>query len=226
MIAIIMAIILFLLPSSAPYKKKIENRDDIFDDKYVTNKIEKGSYNYDRRNNNYENDETNSGRKTTARLLDWNTAVAIPWGVLILIGGGLALADGFISSGLDDWIAQQLRFLGNMHYVIIILIFVTLAILPTEMISNTATAALLLPIAGSLATSMNLNPILLMAPVAVATSYGFIMPVGTPPNAIVHSTGFISVKRMAKAGIPLDLMSIVLVTVLTSILVPLLFGNT
>jgi sodium-dependent dicarboxylate transporter 2/3/5 len=111
-------------------------------------------------------------------------------GVLILIGGGLALADGFISSGLGNWIAQQLNFLGNIHYAIIILIFVTLAILPTEMISNTATAALLLPIAGSLATSMNLNPILLMAPVAVASSYGFIMPVGTPPNAIVHSTGF------------------------------------
>jgi sodium-dependent dicarboxylate transporter 2/3/5 len=226
MIALIMAIILFLLPSSASYKEKIEGRDEILDDRNVMNKIEKSSHNYDLRGNNYENDKKNSDRKITPRLLDWNTAITIPWGVLILMGGGLALADGFISSGLDNWIAQQLRFLENMHYVIIILIFVTLAILPTEMISNTATAALLLPIAGSLATSMNLNPILLMAPVAVASSYGFIMPVGTPPNAIVHSTGFISVKRMAKAGIPLDLMSIVLVTVLTSILVPLLFGKT
>jgi sodium-dependent dicarboxylate transporter 2/3/5 len=222
MIALIMAIILFLLPSSASHKEKIEDRDQIFD-RYVMNKIERS---YDLRDNNYENDKKNSDRKITPRLLDWNTAIAIPWGVLILIGGGLALADGFISSGLDNWISQQLGFLGSMHYVIIILIFVTLAILPTEMISNTATAALLLPIAGSLATSMNLNPILLMAPVAVATSYGFIMPVGTPPNAIVHSTGFISVRRMAKAGIPLDLISIVLVTVLTSILVPLLFGKT
>jgi solute carrier family 13 (sodium-dependent dicarboxylate transporter), member 2/3/5 len=225
MIAIIMAIILFLLPSTMSHKERIEDRD-IINDKYSMSKTEKTSFNSNLQNNNYEND-VNSDRKTTPpRLLDWSTAVTIPWGVLILIGGGLALADGFVSSGLDNSIAQRLGFLGNVHYVIIILIFVTLAILPTEMISNTATAALLLPIAASLATSMNLNPILLMAPVAVASSYGFIMPVGTPPNAIVHSTGFISVKRMAKAGIPLDLISIVLVTVLTSVLVPLVFGNT
>jgi sodium-dependent dicarboxylate transporter 2/3/5 len=99
-----------------------------------------------------------------------------------------------------------------------------LAILPTEMISNTATAALLLPISASLAMSMGLNPLFLMAPIAIAASYGFIMPVGTPPNAIVYSSGLVTTREMARAGLPLDFIAIILVTTLTSVLVPLVFG--
>src|SRR3712207_3375602 len=120
--------------------------------------------------------------------------------------------------------AEKISFLGNTNYLIIILVFVTLAIFPTEMISNTATAALLIPIAASFASSMDLNPILFMAPVAVATSYGFIMPVGTPPNAIVFSSGYITAGQMARARQPLDFISIVMVTLLTSVFVPLVFG--
>lgn len=160
----------------------------------------------------------------TSRILDWNTAVKIPWGVLILIGGGLALANAFTSTGLGDWIAEKLSFLSNSNYILIVLVFVTLAILPTETISNTATAALLIPIAASFADSLGINPILLMAPVAVAASYGFIMPVGTPPNAIVFSSGYVTAGKMARAGLPLDFISIVMVTILTSILVPIVFG--
>ena len=145
-------------------------------------------------------------------------------GVLILKGGGLALDNGFTSTGLGDWIAQQLNFLEGVKYVVILFVFVMLAILPSEMMSNIVTAALLLPIAASLASSMGLNPISLMAPIAIATSYGFIMAVGTPPNAIVHSTGSLTTREMVRAGIPLDLISIILVTGLTSILVPLVFG--
>jgi sodium-dependent dicarboxylate transporter 2/3/5 len=223
MIAIASAILLFLIPSTSSSASsgkenldspKFEQASDGMGSKYVTN--------YQGTNNNNKN-KNNVSDNTPSRLLDWNTAVTIPWGVLILIGGGLALADGFTSTGLGDWIAGQLSFLGSANYMIMILVLVTLAILPTEMISNTATAALLLPISASLATSMGINPILFMAPVAIATSYGFIMPVGTPPNAIVYSTGYISVAKMARAGIPLDLISIVLVTILTSILVPLVF---
>lgn len=106
----------------------------------------------------------------------------------------------------------------------IVLVFVTLAILPTEIISNTATAALLIPIAASFVDSLGINPILLMAPVAIATSYGFIMPVGTPPNAIVFSSGYVSAGKMARAGLLLDFISIVMVTILTSVLVPIVFG--
>lgn len=92
------------------------------------------------------------------------------------------------------------------------------------MISNTATAALLLPISASPAVPVGLNPILFMAPVALASSYVFVMPIDTPPNAIVYSSGYITTKAMAIAGVPLDVISIVLVTFLSSILVPLVFG--
>lgn len=116
------------------------------------------------------NNKKNVYRDTSSKLLDWNTAVTIPCGVLILIGGGLTLANGFTSTGLGGRIVEQVSFLDNANYIIIILVFVTLAILPTEMISNTATTALLLPISASLVTSMWINPILFMEPVAIATS--------------------------------------------------------
>jgi sodium-dependent dicarboxylate transporter 2/3/5 len=223
MIAIASAIVLFLIPSTSSSLTSLPSDKENFKGskfEHPSNSMSKISFNDYQDSNNNKN--TVNGN-TSARLLDWNTAVTIPWGVLILIGGGLALANGFTSTGLGDWIAGQLSFLGEANYIIIILVLVTLAILPTEMISNTATAALLLPISASLATSMGINPILFMAPVAIATSYGFIMPVGTPPNAIVYSSGYISIAKMARAGIPLDFISIVMVTILTTILVPIVF---
>jgi sodium-dependent dicarboxylate transporter 2/3/5 len=229
MIAIASAILLFLIPSTSSSSSSSSTSKEIFKDSPKSEQTSDGmrgksvtTY-QDTNNDNKNKNKNNASDITPSRLLDWDTAVTIPWGVLILIGGGLALADGFTSTGLGDWIAGQLSFLGSVNYIVMILVLVTLAILPTEMISNTATAALLLPISASLATSMGINPILFMAPVAIATSYGFIMPVGTPPNAIVYSTGYISVAKMARAGIPLDLISIVMVTILTSILVPLVF---
>ena len=161
---------------------------------------------------------------SNGRLLDVNSAKKIPWSVLILIGGGLALAGGFTSSGLDLQIAEQLSFLGGMDYLVIILIVVAVTIFSGELMSNTAGAALLLPIMASLSTTMDINPILLMAPVAIATSYGFIMPVATPPNAIVIGSGFVSTKKMAKFGLPLNLISILLVSVLMVTLVPLVWS--
>jgi sodium-dependent dicarboxylate transporter 2/3/5 len=158
------------------------------------------------------------------RILDIKSARKIPWSVLILIGGGLALAGGFTSSGLDLQIANQLSFVGEMDYFLIILIVVTITIFSGELMSNTAGAALLLPIMASLAVTMDVNPILLMAPVAIATSYGFIMPVVTPPNAIIMGSGFVTAKKMAKFGIPLNLISILLVSVLMATLVPLVWG--
>lgn len=206
-IAIASAIFLFLLPSSISKKNKEGRKDNANLYKQIK-----------------DNQINGNGVDKKSKILDWDTAVRIPWGVLILIGGGLALASAFTSTGLGEWMAEKISFLGNTNYLIIILVFVTLAILPTEMISNTATAALLIPIAASFASSMDLNPILLMASVAVATSYGFIMPVGTPPNAIVFSSGYITAGQMARAGLPLDFISIAMVTLLTSVFVPLVFG--
>ena len=110
-----------------------------------------------------------------------------------------------------------------MHYIVIILVIVSVAIFSSEIISNTATAALLIPIAASFATSLNIDPILIMVPVTIATSYGFVMPVGTPPNAIVFASGHVTAAKMARAGLPLDIIGILMVTVLTAIMVPFIW---
>ena len=230
-IAIASAISLFLIPSSlSKYSKKSKkdlNEDDDYDgydyDGNNTNNLIK--YSNNNNNNNIKNSDITETSKSnsTSTLLDWNTAIKIPWGVLILMGGGLALAHGFISTGLDEWIASNLGLVSGMPFIVIILILVIMAIVPSELLSNTATAAILIPIAASLATSIGINPLFLMAPVAIAASYGFIMPVGTPPNAIVYSSGYITTSQMARAGLPLDIISIIMVTILTSIFVPLVF---
>jgi len=164
-----------------------------------------------------------SSNNNRGRLLDLKSARTIPWGVLVLIGGGLALAGGFTASGLDLQIANQLSFVSGMEYFLIVLIVVAVTIFSGELMSNTAGAALLLPIMVSLATTMDIDPIFLMAPVAIATSYGFIMPVATPPNAIVIGSGYVTAKKMARFGIPLNIISIMLVSVLMTVLVPLVW---
>lgn len=157
------------------------------------------------------------------RILDWNTATKIPWGVLVLIGGGLALAGSFTITGVDVWIAEQLSFLQGAHYFVIVLVLVAVVIF-SEYLSNTATAALMIPVAAALAHVLDVNPILLMMPVAVAASYGFILPSSTPSNAIVLSSGHVSAKRMAKVGLPLNIIGVLLVSILSTLLVPLVWG--
>jgi sodium-dependent dicarboxylate transporter 2/3/5 len=204
-IVLVSAISLFLLPSI----RKLSKNKDIIKETEKDRKFEE-----EPDNNNNDDDD---------KLLNWNSAVKIPWGVLILIGGGLALANAFTATGLDSWIASQLNFLSGMPLIVIILVIVAVAIFSSEIISNTAAAALLIPISASLATSLDINPLLLMVPLTIATSYGFIMPVGTPPNAIVFATGHVTVGRMAKAGLPLDIIGIILITILTLFLVPLVW---
>ncbi|WP_148686432.1 SLC13 family permease [Candidatus Nitrosocosmicus hydrocola] len=175
-------------------------------------------------NNKYFPIKEDSKLKTTnSRLLDWKTAVTIPWGILILIGGGLALANGFTETGLDQYIAKNLSFLQGMPFIAIILVMLIITVFTGEVISNTATAALLLPISASLATTLSIDPLLLMVPIAMATSIGFIMPVATPPNAIVFSSEYVTTSKMARVGLPLDIIGIGGVTVMTAILVPLVF---
>ena len=217
-IAITAAISLFVLPSLRHSENAGKREPDISPHDTDTTRTDDENE-LDEKAGKAEGDDAKHGA-----LLDWQTAVKIPWGVLLLIGGGIALANGFTATGLDDWIAGQLGFLGGMHYIFIILILVAVTVIAGEVISNTATAALLIPISASLATSLGVSPILLMAPVAIAASIGFIMPVGTPPNAIVFASGHITAAKMARAGIPLDLISIVIVTLLASALVPLVWG--
>ena len=177
-----------------------------------------------RANGENEFEETRNGNNRGARLMDWKTAVTIPWGVILLIGGGLALANAYTATGLDEWIAEQLVFLQGINYLLVIFVIVAVAIFTSEIISNTASAALLIPISASLAVSLGIDPLLLMIPLTIATSFGFVMPVGTPPNAIVFASGYVTIPKMARAGLPLDIIGIVLVTALTTLLVPLLWS--
>ncbi|SDL64560.1 solute carrier family 13 (sodium-dependent dicarboxylate transporter), member 2/3/5 [Maridesulfovibrio ferrireducens] len=157
-------------------------------------------------------------------LLDWKTAVKIPWDVIILFGGGLAIANGFAKTGLAAHIAGQLVLLEGVNIVVFVAAVVGLTILLTETTSNTATATLLIPIMASAAIAMGVHPFATIVSACVAASCAFILPVATPPNAVVYSSGCISLGQMARAGLLLDLTGAVLITVLVVYLLPVLWG--
>lgn len=157
------------------------------------------------------------------RLLDWETAVKLPWGILLLFGGGLAIAAGFVSSGLSEWIGGQLTALQGVPVIVVILIVATLVIFLTEITSNTATAAMMYPIMGALAIALDVHPFALMVAAGVAASCAFMLPVATPPNAVVFGSGYLRIPDMAKAGLALNLIGIVLVTVSVWFLLPLIW---
>jgi sodium-dependent dicarboxylate transporter 2/3/5 len=145
-------------------------------------------------------------------LMDWPTAARLPWGILLLFGGGFAIAGGFKESGLDLILGQAIKPLLTIHPLLIVAIVSLLLVLMTELASNTAATATLLPVMIGTARAMQLNPLLLMIPTTIAASLGFMLPVGTPPNAIVFSSGHVPMSKMIKAGLILDLLAVVLVT--------------
>ncbi|VAW03292.1 Sodium-dependent anion transporter family [hydrothermal vent metagenome] len=161
--------------------------------------------------------------KSTA-LLDWDSANRIPWGVLLLFGGGLSLAAGVKTSGLAVWLGTALSALGAMPLIVMVLCLVALVIFMTELTSNTATVATLLPVLGALAATTGIDPMMLFAPVALAASCAFMLPVATAPNAVIYSTGKVTIPQMAAAGFRLNLVAIVVVTGLSYALVPVIFG--
>jgi len=161
--------------------------------------------------------------KATA-LLDWESANKIPWGVLLLFGGGLSLAIGVKVSGLAVWLGTALSVLGTMPLILIVLSLVALVIFMTELTSNTATVATLLPVLGALAATTDIDPMMLFAPAALAASCAFMLPVATAPNAVIYSSGKVTIPQMATAGFRLNLVAIVVVTALSYGLVPVIFG--
>lgn len=161
--------------------------------------------------------------KKGAALLDWETASKIPWGVLLLFGGGLSLAAAVKSSDLAVWLGMNLSSLTTLHLVFMLLGVISLVIFLTELTSNTATTATLLPILGAMATAGNIDPMLLFAPTALAASCAFMLPVATAPNAVVYSTGKVTIAEMAMAGFRLNLIGIALLTPLCYVLIPLVF---
>lgn len=142
---------------------------------------------------------------TGRKLLNWDEANRAPWGVLLMFGGGLAVASGMSASGLDVWLGEVLLPLGTLPLIVVALAVVAMVIVITEFASNVATASGIMPVIASLTVALGADPLLLAMPAALAASWGFMLPSGTGPNAIAWSTGRVELPRMVRAGIWLDL---------------------
>jgi len=146
------------------------------------------------------------------RLLDWQIAAKIPWGVLLLLGGGIAIARAFEVSGLSQALGSVLAQLGSLPVVLMIAAICLSVTFMTEVTSNTATTALLMPILAAAGTAAGIDPALLMGPAVISASCAFMLPVATSPNAIVFSTGYVSVREMAREGLVLNLIGVPVIT--------------
>ena len=156
--------------------------------------------------------------------MTWDNMKALPWGVLVLFGGGLALAAGMTASGLTLWLGEQLAPLVSIHLAILILASVLLVIFLTEMTSNLATTATILPVMAAIAIKTGYDPLIFVIPVTLAASCAFMLPVATPPNAIVFSSGKVSIPRMMRAGLVLNLLGVLVLSAIALKVVPLVFG--
>ncbi len=154
-------------------------------------------------------------------IMDWASAVKLPWGIVLLFGGGFSLAKAFTKSELSLWIGEQLTGLAGAPIIIVVASIVLLVTFLTEITSNTASATLLMPIMAAFASTLNFSPVVIMATAAIAASCAFMFPVATPPNAIVFSTGKITIRDMACVGIILNIVSVILVTATAMTLIPL-----
>lgn len=149
------------------------------------------------------------------KLLDWETAVAIPWGVLMLFGGGICLAKAFTASGLSMALAENLSALNALPVILMILVICLAVTFLTETTSNTASAVLLMPLLAATAIGTDIDPKLLMVPAAISASCAFMMPVATAPNSIVYGSGKITVKQMVKAGFFLNICGAAIIAMLS-----------
>ncbi len=157
-------------------------------------------------------------------LLNWSSAVEIPWGVILLFGGGLAIAAGFGETGLAAWIGEQLTLLEGIPMIGLLLTVVAMTVFLTEVTSNTATTAMLMPILAGVAVGIGVHPYGLMIAAATAASFAFMLPVATPPNAIVFGSGYITIPQMAKVGVGLNVIGIILITLVAIGWLPLAWG--
>ncbi|SDM18860.1 solute carrier family 13 (sodium-dependent dicarboxylate transporter), member 2/3/5 [Franzmannia pantelleriensis] len=153
------------------------------------------------------------GRGRSEMVLTWQDAEdGLPWGVLLLFGGGLSLAGAVAASGLDSWFGQQVSGLGMLPIILLVAAVATIILFLTEVTSNTATAATFIPVLGGVALGIGADPMTLLIPAAFAATCAFMLPVGTPPNAIVFGTGAVTIGQMARGGIVLNVIGIVLIT--------------
>ncbi|BFH68277.1 MAG: SLC13 family permease [Paenibacillus dendritiformis] len=162
--------------------------------------------------------------EASSRILNWSDSKDIPWGVLLLFGGGLAIAAGFRSSGLSDWMGEQLTMLDGFHLIVIISCATLLIMMMTEITSNTATATMILPVVAALAIALGIHPFALMIPCAMAANCAFMLPVGTPPNAIIFGTGKLKIIDMVRAGFSVNVFATIIIILAVYYLLPIVFG--
>jgi sodium-dependent dicarboxylate transporter 2/3/5 len=161
---------------------------------------------------------------TRRPLLTWDEARVIPWDVLLLFGGGLSLAAAMESTGLARWLGEQMGGLGNLPPFAVYLGLAVFVLVLSELASNTAVATMMMPIVATLGSAIGQPPLLLMLVAALAASTGFALPVATPPNTIVFGSGQVRVKDMARAGLLLDAIAILLLVTVVALVYPLVFG--
>lgn len=152
------------------------------------------------------------GKGSQEKLLDWETASQIPWGILLLLGSGFAIAEAFVTSGLSAILGDSLSGLTVLPVVVMMAALCLVVTFLTEMTSNTATTALLMPVLAAAAMSAGIDPILLMLPAALSSSCAFMLPIATSPNIVAFSTGAFSIKTMAREGFVLNLFGVVIIT--------------
>ncbi|MEO0874490.1 MAG: SLC13 family permease, partial [Bacteroidota bacterium] len=156
-------------------------------------------------------------------IITWEEAVKLPWGILLLFGGGLALAQGFKVSGLAQWLGEQMTLAEGISVLMLLLLIVAAVNFLTEITSNLATTSMMLPILVLLAQAVDVHPYLLTVGATVAASCAFMLPVATPPNAIVFGSGYLKIPVMVRAGIWMNIISIIILTAFTYFLLPYLW---
>ncbi|MFC3093277.1 DASS family sodium-coupled anion symporter [Alteromonas sediminis] len=164
-----------------------------------------------------------SGDKQQPQIMVWQNVSRLPWGVLILFGGGLSLAAAVSSTGLATWLGESLTPLGGLGIFVLIVAATGLVIFLTELTSNVATAATFLPVVAAVALELGVSPLLLCIPVTLAASCAFMLPVATPPNAIVFASGVLSIPQMVRAGAMLNLIGMILLSIVSVWLAPKVF---
>jgi sodium-dependent dicarboxylate transporter 2/3/5 len=164
-----------------------------------------------------------AGDGSGQRLMVWEDVSRLPWGVLILFGGGLALAAQVSGSGLAVWLGESLLPVASLGVLVLIVAAAGLVVFLTELTSNLATAATFLPVIAAIAAQSGIEPLVLCVPVTLAASCAFMLPVATPPNAIVFSSGVLTIPEMVRAGFLMNLIALVALTILGTVAVPLVF---
>ena len=164
-------------------------------------------------------------RAKGVRAMDWDTAVKLPWGVLMLFGGGLTLAASIEANGVSEFIGNSSRGLGGLHPVLLLLAITAMTVFLSELTSNTAQVATMVPVLAAMAPVLGMNPYVLILACTLGASSAYMMPVGTPPNAIVFGTGLVRMPQMMKAGFWLNLAGILVITALASLFITPLLGN-